>query len=76
MCLLMISECLRRERFTGAAVAALKTMYNINPEDYAPDEPAESAPEPAAPVDPINYDKLYNIVFHAVYEAMKKVWNE
>jgi hypothetical protein len=58
---------------------ALKCKYNIAPEDYAPDSPFNACVEyvkSAAPKDSAEANVLYDIMFKAAYDAMKKVLDE
>lgn len=70
-----ITESLRHGRFTGVTVSALKSMYNITPDMYTTDTAQEAPVKPEAPA-ALDYDKLYNVIFHAVYNATKKAWSE
>lgn len=55
---------------------ALKREYNIAPEDYAPDSNPNVYVESAAPKDSAEANVLYDIMFKAAYDAMKKVMSE
>lgn len=53
----------------------LKGVYNIDPDLYTVKE--ETPPETIEPKEcivPIDYDKLYETIYNAVYMAVKKAW--
>lgn len=62
-------------RVTNATVLLLDRVYGIKREAYeASEAPAEV--KEAAESDGIDYDKLYQTIYAAVYHAVKKAWSE
>lgn len=57
-----------------AAAHMLKSLYNIEYDDIAPDSETEEKHEPTTPV--IDYEKMYRMIYCAVYEAVKKALTE
>jgi len=80
-----IAKSADRGTFTQAVVMMLDKIYNIKPEDYAPDpEPVEEW-DPLAEIKPvpvqearelIDYEKLSAVICEAIYQALKKVREE
>ena len=68
---------MKRCVISKAAAKALENAYNIRIADYAQKE-SQQAPVPTpAPVQyGLDYAKLHNIIYDAVYSAVKKVWSE
>ena len=66
----------KRNKISIIAANALKREYNIVPEDYTPDSPPNAYVESAAPKDSTEANVLYDIMFKAAYDAMKKVMSE
>lgn len=63
-----------QSRLRRNVVNYLKSVYNLNPEAYQP-EIKEATPEQAKPevkeaVEVIDYDKLANVIYHAVKKAL------
>ena len=77
-----INQALVRGKISNPGVVALKNMFNIDRESYElVEEPAVPEPEytslPPVPVSfELDYDRLGEIIFKAVYEAVKKAWSE
>jgi hypothetical protein len=78
-----IHNSFRRGHFSGRMADALVKEWNITPEMYAPDPVVETKTAKSSPAQPVQavfseefYDRIYNVVFHAVYDACKKAWNE
>ena len=72
-----ISDAMHRERIGVVVLRMLEVLYNISPDSYV----IEDKKEKIEIVDnelkeTINYEKLYNLVYTAVYEAVKKAWAE
>lgn len=66
-------------KLNRSTVKMLQTMYHINPDYFViPEEPKEVEPvaelRVAEPV--IDYDKLKDIIYDAVYQAVKNAWSE
>ena len=62
-----------------AAVHSLKSLYNIEYNDIAPNhEPEEAPKQPEKQVGEsgIDYEKMYRMIYCAVYEAFKKALTE
>lgn len=70
--------CRQRCKISKSAAMSLQNKYNIRVEEY---EAREEPPAPklettaAQPVE-IDYTKLYNVIYEAVYSAVKKAWSE
>lgn len=78
-----IRSSFRRGYFTDRTADALVKEWNISPEMYAPDPVVETKTAKSLPAQPVQavfseefYDRIYNVVFRAVYDACKKAWNE
>lgn len=71
---------LSRKNISHAGIVAMEKVFNLKYDDYKPiqEAPTDYAFRDVveAPADPIDYDRLYKTIYAAVYEAMKKVWNE
>lgn len=66
----------KRNKISIIAANALKNEYNIDPESYAV-EPSTTPPVVVeAPKDSAEANVLYDIMFNAAYDAMKKVMSE
>ena len=62
-----------------AVVRMLEKLYDIRPDEYeVKEEPATvpTAPPPVIQSVELDYVKLYNIMYEAVYNAVKKAWSE
>lgn len=62
-----------------AVVRMLEKLYDIRPEEYeAKEEPdvVPVAPPPVIQPFELDYARLYNIMYEAVYNAVKKAWSE
>ena len=83
-----LSDAARRGQMSGACAVMLENMYGIPLKDYKaelvmiPEEPEPEPEEHEAPTafawnPPIEFwTALYNHIFSAVYEAVKKAWSE
>lgn len=78
-----IRSSFRRGYFSESLAKALAKEWNITPEMYAPDDEKTQPDTEILPPVPLKdvcddefYDRIYNVVFHAVYDACKKAWNE
>ena len=78
-----IRSSFKRGYFTERVADAIVKVWNISPEMYAPDPVVETKTAKRLPEQPVQmvfseeyYDRIYNVVFHAVYNAVKKAWNE
>ena len=74
------SKSCRMNRITKPAMNLLQQMFNIRYEDYKIDEP-EQIEETEVKENPITITEdvskaLYDIIYSAVYEAVKKAWSE
>ena len=57
----------------------LEKLYDIRPDEYeVKEEPATvpTAPPPVIQPFELDYVRLYNIMYEAVYNAVKKAWSE
>lgn len=80
-----ISKSADRGTITQAVGMMLDKIYNIKPEDYAPDPEPVEAWDPLAEIEPapvqeardlIDYEKLSAVICEAIYQALKKVQEE
>lgn len=79
-----LSKCIRNNQMSKNMARGIELRYGIPLEKFViPEEKPEPeqmaidlAPaDPGKPVDPIDYEKLWKVIYTAAYEAMKKVWN-
>ena len=70
-----ISNVLKSEKLNQPAAKLLKLVYNIEPAEYELCDEPEPVIESEKIVEPqvgsMDYDKLYQVVYSAVYEAIK-----
>lgn len=73
-----ISNSASRGKINRTGAIMLEKLYNIKPEDYAPDP--DNTPEIIEPVKEaqniIDYEKLGEVIYDAVYRAVKTAWSE
>lgn len=71
------TNVMKRGVISRAAAKALENAYNIRLADYKLEK---AAPEPVAPPAPVQFEldyvRLRNIIYEAVYSAVKKAWSE
>lgn len=74
------SGCKYEGRSLSVAVKRmLEKLYDIRPDEYeVKEEPATvpTTPPPVIQSVELDYVKLYNIMYEAVYNAVKKAWSE
>lgn len=73
-----LNDCIRRGRIGNSAVKMLEVLYNIKSETYCVIEEKkveEKVPE-VEKESVIDYDKLRDVIYDAVYWAVKKAWSE
>lgn len=66
-----LAACTHSGIISAVGSIALQKVYGIEPEDYALTDEPEVVEEP-----PADDDKLYRIIYMAVYNAMKQALNE
>lgn len=76
-----IANAISRGKINYPGMKMLTTFYNIRLEDIAPDENATAAESivevrEAPATEPIDYERLYEVIYTAVYQAVKKAWAE
>lgn len=72
-----IADAMHRERIGIVVLRMLEVLYNISPDSYVIEDKKEKIETvDREPKETINYEKLYNLVYTAVYEAVKKAWAE
>ena len=76
-----ITGVLKAGRMGRGARKTLEVLYNIKPEDIAPEK--EHAEEPQEPAEGLQgtfteefWGRLYKTMYAAVYEAVRKAWSE
>ena len=79
-------QCYSQGYLTQATAVALKNVLGIELDEYKFEEPEPVKIEPVAEESvtetavtaaiEIDYDKLYNLMFTAIYSAIKKFWSE
>lgn len=72
-----INKAVADNQINQPAIKLLEAVFNIKPEEYEikdESEPIESKLEVAEPV--IDYEKLENVIYKAVYEAVSKAWKK
>lgn len=70
-----ISQVMQRGVISKVAARALENTYNIRLVDYELKETAPVAPPTPVQLE-LDYVKLRNIIYEAVYSAVKKAWPE
>ena len=76
-CEAYLSQVMQRGVISKVAARALESTYNIRLVDYALKEATPELVAPPAPVQlELDYVKLRNIIYDAVYSAVKKAWSE
>ena len=68
-----LAACTHKGIMSAVGSIALQKVYGIEPEDYAVEDEPEVVEEPPAEFDE---DKLYRVIYTAVYNAMKIALNE
>lgn len=73
-----IGNCILRNTMNTSAIKGLELRYNIKPDDFVIHEEKEEVIEPEKPERAVllDYEKLYQTIYCAVYEAVKKAWSE
>ena len=66
----------KKNKISIIAANALKNEYNIDPESYAVEPSATPPVVVETPKDSAEANVLYDIMFKAAYDAMKKVLDE
>ena len=66
----------KKNKISIIAANALKNKYNIVPESYAVEPSATPPVVVETPKDSAEANVLYDIIFKAAYDAMKKVMSE
>lgn len=80
-----LGRCIKTNHMSKNMAYGIELRYGIPREKFViPEEKTE--PEQMAidlvpvdkekPVDPIDYEKLWKVIYTATYEAVKKAWNE
>ena len=71
-----IRDALRRERISNGAIKMLEVLYNIKPDSYCVVDEKQEEPVVEEKESVIDYDKLRETIYDAVYWAVKKAWAE
>lgn len=80
-----LGKCIKHNQMSKNMARGIELRYGIPREKFViPEEKPEPEQmaidlvpaDPGKPVDPIDYEKLWKVIYTATYEAMKKVWNE
>lgn len=81
-----LNDCARRGVISAVGKVSLESLFGIRYEDYKAEEPKmETEQEPEIPEEPRKMElavpqefwiSLYNHIYRAVYEAVKKAWTE
>lgn len=73
-----ITNACGKGSMTQVAVNALENIFNIKSSAYVvPDRPVAPAPAPPPPAPfELDYVRLRNLIYDAVYTAVKKAWSE
>ena len=79
-----ISHAIRDNKIAKSATLLLQTMYNINPDIYVVKEEPKPEKVKAEVVEVVqhsgltadDFQKLYNVIYSAVYEATKRALSE
>lgn len=69
----------RAAKISKSASIFLDKLYNIKYEDYAPDGVKSKSAVPAEKEQDspsIDYDRLYKVVYNAVYNALDRIFND
>ena len=69
------NNVIKRECITASATKLIEMYYHLPYDAYKPEEEVQEQPvveESTAVNESFDYDKLYHIIYGAVYEAMKK----
>lgn len=72
-----ITDAIRRGRISNNAVRMLEVFYGISPDTYSVKEDLQVVEPVAEEKDSvIDYDRLREVIYDAVYWAVKKAWSE
>lgn len=71
-----LNDCIRRGRIGNGAVKMLEVLYNIHPDSYCNVEKVEEKVPEVEKESVIDYDRLREVIYDAVYWAVKKAWAE
>lgn len=79
-----ISHAIRHNTIAKTAIKLLQTMYNINPDIYVVKEKPKTEEVKAEVVEVVqhsgltddDFQKLYKVIYSAVYEATKRALSE
>lgn len=76
-----LGRCIKDNQMAKNMAMSIELRYGIPREKFViPDEPEQMAIESVTPdekhADPIDYEKLGKVIYMAVYEAVRKAWNE
>lgn len=75
-----IGNTVARNKIAPSGARMLEVLFNIRLEEYAKKQDAtvEDVVEKTIKEETtaIDYDKLYQIIYAAVYDAVKRVWSE
>ena len=72
-----LANVLRRCVISKVAAKSLDNAYNIRLADYKLEEVPLEPVAPPAPIQlELDYERLRNIIYEAVYSAVKKAWSE
>lgn len=71
-----LTDCIRRKRISNSAVKMLEVLYNIKPDSYCCVEKVEEKVPEVEKESVIDYDRLREVIYDAVYWAVKKAWAE
>lgn len=71
-----IKDALRRGRISNGAIKMLEVLYNIKPDSYCVIDAKQEKSVVEEKESVIDYDRLRETIYDAVYWAVKKAWAE
>ena len=71
-----LANCAHRGKITETSAVLLERLYNIKREEYQLVQEEPVIPAKTPDVAALDYDKLYQTIYAAVYHAVKVVWSE
>lgn len=73
-----MSKCIRTNRLPKSAAIMIEKLYNIPLVSYEKPEMSQQIVEDhhEQETSDIDYQKLGDVIYNAVYEAVKKAWSE
>lgn len=71
-----LGRCINDNQMAKNMAMSIELRYGIPREKFVIPEEPEQVESELVPADPIDYEKLGKVIYMAVYEAVRKAWNE